>query len=280
MPQATRQPRTCPPPGSRRPLALRARAVGALLFAAALAHTGAVGAQEPKKPELLVFAAASLTDVLEQLSGSWEESSGVTVRLSFAASSVLARQIEAGGEAQVFVSADQEWMDYLAARDLIDKASRRDLAGNRLVLIAPADSRARLRITPGFKLTEALGDGRLAIADPQTVPAGRYARLALTNLGAWDQVAQRLVLADNVRGALLFVARGETPLGIVYATDAQIERKVRVVATFPDNSHPAISYPAAATANAGRNAASYLAWLGRADAAAVWRTHGFLELVK
>jgi molybdate transport system substrate-binding protein len=256
------------------------RMVCAVLFAAALALTVVADAREPQKPELLVFAAASLTDVLEPLSASWEKSSGVTVRLSFAASSVLARQIEAGSEAQVFVSADHEWMDYLAARNLIDKSSRRDLVGNRLVLIAPAGSQARLRIAPGFRLAEALGDGRLAIADPQTVPAGRYTRSALTTLGAWEQVAQRLVLADNVRAALLYVARGETPFGIVYATDAQIERKVRVVATFPDSSHPPISYPAAATANAGPHAASYLAWLGSAEAATVWKTYGFLELDK
>ena len=254
--------------------------VRALLCAAALLFTGAVTAQESNKPELLVFAAASLTNVLDELSASWEKSSGVAVRLSYAASSVLARQIEAGGDAQVFVSADQEWMDYLAARNLIDKSSRRDLAGNRLVLIAPADSDVTLRITPGFRLAATLAGGRLAIADPQTVPAGRYARAALTTLGAWERVAQRLVLADNVRGALLFVARGETPLGIVYATDAQIEREVRVVATFPDNSHPAISYPAAATPKAGQNAAAYLAYLGSAEAAAAWKKYGFVELVK
>lgn len=254
--------------------------VRTVICVAALALTATSPAREPAKPELLVFAAASLTNVLGELSASWEKSSGVTVRLSYAASSMLARQIEAGGAAHVFVSADQEWMDYLAARNLIDKPSRRDLAGNRLVLIAPADSTVRLRITPGFSLAEPLAGGRLAIADPQTVPAGRYARAALTTLGAWEQVAQRLVLADNVRGALLFVARGESPLGIVYATDAQIDKKVRVVATFPDNSHPAISYPAAAIASAGQNAASYLAYLGGAEAAATWKKYGFVELVK
>jgi molybdate transport system substrate-binding protein len=251
-----------------------------LLCAAALAFSLAATSRESGKPELLVFAAASLTEVLGELSASWEKSSGVTVRVSYAASSLLARQIEAGGQAHVFVSADQEWMDYLAARHLIDKASRRNLAANRLVLIAPADSKVALRITPGFRLAEALAGGRLAIADPQTVPAGRYARAALTTLGAWEQVAQRLVLADNVRGALLFVARGESPLGIVYATDAQIDNKVRVVATFPDNSLPAITYPAAATAKAGQNAASYLDYLGSAEAAATWKKYGFVELVK
>jgi molybdate transport system substrate-binding protein len=255
--------------------------VHALSCLAALAITGVINAQETaRKPELLVFAAASLTDVLGDLSPAWEKTSGIPVKLSFAASSVLARQIEAGGNAQVFVSADQEWMDYLAARNLIDKSSRRDLVGNRLVLIAPADSSLSLQIAPGFGLVDALSGGRLAIADPETVPAGRYARAALTTLGVWDQVAPRLARADNVRGALLFVARGETPLGVVYATDAQIDRKVRVVATFPDSSHVAISYPAAATVRAGQNAASYLAFLGSAEAAILWKKYGFVELDK
>jgi len=255
--------------------------IRALACLAALAVTGAAHAEEaPAKSELLVFAAASLTNVLGELSPAWEKTSGVAVKLSFAASSVLARQIEAGGNAQVFVSADQEWMDYLAARNLIDKASRRDLVGNRLVLIAPADSRLSLQIAPGFRLVDALSGARLAIADPEIVPAGRYARTALTTLGVWHEVSPRLALADNVRGALLFVARGEAPLGIVYATDAQIERKVRIVATFPDNSHAAIFYPAAATARAGQNAASYLAFLGGAEAAVFWKKYGFVELVK
>ncbi len=240
----------------------------------------AAHAQGQKKPELLVFAAASLTDVLGELSAAWEKSSGVSVRLSFAASSALARQIEAGGAADVFVSADQEWMDYLASRDLIARGSRRDLVGNTLVLIAPADSKLRLRITQGFKLADALAGGRLATGDPDTVPVGRYARAALTNLGAWDRVADRLVRAENVRAALTYVARGEAPLGIVYSTDAQIDPKVRVVGTFPDNSHPPITYPAAATATAGPSATSFLVYLASAEAAAIWKKFGFRELRK
>ena len=167
---------------------------------AALAH-----AQDAKKPALLVFAAASLTNVLGEISPAWEKTSGIPVKLSFAASSVLARQIEAGGNADVFISADQEWMDYLQSRNLIDKTARRDLVGNRLVLIAPADSKLELKIATGFALAEALGDGRLATGDPDTVPAGRYARAALTSLGVWDEVADRLVRADNVRSAMMFV---------------------------------------------------------------------------
>ena len=171
-------------------------------------------------------------------------------------------------------------MDYLSARSLIDKASRRDLVGNGLVLIAPADSTVRLRVAPGFHLAEALAGGRLAVADPDTVPAGRYARAALTSLGTWDSVADRLARAENVRTALNYVARGESPLGIVYSTDAQIDPKVRVVDTFPDNTHDPITYPAAATAGAGPEAAAFLEFLGSVSEVAVWKKHGFRELDK
>jgi len=231
-----------------------------LLLTCALssAYSKFAQAEEPKKPELLVFAAASLTNVLGELAPAWEKSGGVPVKLSFAASSVLARQIEAGGNADVFISADQEWMDYLQARNLISQPSRVNLVDNRLVLIAPADSKIELKIKRGFDLVGALAGGRLATGDPDTVPVGRYARSALMSLGVWNQVADRLVRADNVRSAMTFVARGEAPLGIVYATDAQIDQKVRVVATFPDNSHAPITYPAAVTATAGRDAAGFL----------------------
>ena len=146
---------------------------------------------------------------------------------------MLARQIEAGSNADVFISADQEWMDYLQARNLIAKPSRVNLVGNRLVLIAPADSKIELEIRPGFDLAGALAGGRLSTGDPDTVPVGRYARSALTSLGVWDQVADRLVRADNVRSAMTFVSRGEAPLGIVYATDAQIDKKVQGGRYFP-----------------------------------------------
>lgn len=251
-----------------------------LICAALLAISGAVHAQEQKKQELLVFAAASLTNVLGELSPAFEKSAGLSVKLSFASSSVLARQIEAGGKANIFVSADQEWMDYLAARELIDKPTRRNLVGNRLALIAPADSKVALTIAPGFKLAAALGEGRLSTGDPDTVPAGRYARSALVSLGVWDEVADKLVRAENVRAAMTYVARGEAPLGIVYSTDAQNDPKVRVVATFPDSSHAPITYPAAATAKAGPQAAAFLDYLSSAPATLVWKKHGFLELSK
>ncbi len=252
----------------------------ARLLSLLLACAGIAQADQPEKPELLVFAAASLTNVLGELAPAWEKSGGVPVKLSFAASSVLARQIEAGGNADVFISADQEWMDYLQARNLISQPSRVNLVGNRLVLIAPADSRIELKIKRGFDLAGALAGGRLATGDPDTVPVGRYARSALMSLGVWNQVADRLVRADNVRSAMTFVARGEAPLGIVYATDAQIDQKVRVVATFPDNSHAPITYPAAATATAGPEAAAFLAFLRSGEAALTWKKHGFLKIAK
>jgi molybdate transport system substrate-binding protein len=243
-----------------------------------LAFGGIAAAEEPKKPELLVLAAASLTNVLGELSADWEKASGVPAKLSFAASSVLARQIEAGGTADVFISADQEWMDYLQARNLIDKASRRNLVGNRLVLIAPADSQLTLKIAPGFKLADALGKGRLATGDPDTVPVGRYARSALTTLGVWDEVADRLVRADNVRSAMMFVSHGEVPLGIVYATDAAVDSKVRVVDTFPANTHAPITYPAAALSGAKPEAAAFVMFLAGERARTAWRKFGFVDI--
>lgn len=259
---------------------LFARPLAFLLASVLCTFSAITQAEEPKNPALLVFAAASLTNVLGDLAPAWEKASGVPVKLSFAASSVLARQIEAGSSADVFISADQEWMDYLQSRNLIAQTSRINLVGNRLVLIAPADSRIELEIKHGFDLAGALAGGRLATGDPDTVPVGRYARSALTSLGVWDQVADRLVRAENVRSAMNFVARGETPLGIVYATDAQIDKKVRVVATFPDNTHDPITYPAAATATAGPGAASFLAYLRSTEAAPTWQKYGFLKLAK
>jgi len=230
--------------------------------------------------QLTVYAAASMTNALEDIAARYREETGVAITLSLGASSTLARQIEAGARADVFVSADQEWMDYLAARRLIDPASRRDIAGNRLVLIAPAGSTLQLAIAPGFALAAALGDGRLAVADPASVPAGRYAQAALTQLGAWDSVAKRLANADNVRAALAFVARDETPLGIVYATDAQIEPRVRVVDTFPAHTHPPITYPAALPTGAAAGARALLDYLGTPQSRAIFARYGFTPAVQ
>lgn len=255
-----------------RPAWLRSLAAAAVALHLLPAH-----AQQPPRPELLVYAAASLTDVLGELSAAWEMRSGVRAKLSFAASSVLARQIEAGGTADAFVSADRQWMDYLQARRLIIRSSRRDLAGNRLVLIAPADSRVAIRIARHFDLAGALAGGRLSTGDPDTVPAGRYARAALTSLGVWDDVADRLVRADNVRSALMYVSRAEAPLGIVYVTDARMERKVRIVDTFPADTHAPISYPAAALTGSRPETHAYLEFLGGAEARLIWHRYGFVE---
>jgi len=252
----------------------------ACLLVAVLAFGSPIHAQDEKKPALMVFAAASLTNVLDEQSKRWTSTSGVPVKLSFASSSVLARQIEAGGKADVFISADQEWMDYLQARTLIDRRTRRNLVGNRLVLIAPADSTIELKITPGFDLAGALGKRRLATGDPDTVPVGRYARSSLISLGVWDEIQDRLVRADNVRSAMMFVARGEVPLGIVYTTDALVDPKVRIVDTFPDNTHAPITFPGAVVAGAGGDAIAFVDYLASSTARDTWTKFGFLELKK
>ena len=214
----------------------------ALARPAAAASPPAPGTGRP----LLVFAAASLTNALQAIGPLYTSHSGEAVTFSFAASSTLARQISAGAQANVFFSADVDWMDFLEARHLIDPASRRDIVGNRLALIAPVGSRVEVLIHRGFDLARALGrSGRLALGEPESVPAGRYARDALRSLGVWDSVADRLIPAENVRSALEYVARGEAPLGIVYETDALIEPRVRIVGLFPPSSHPPIRYPAA-----------------------------------
>jgi molybdate transport system substrate-binding protein len=229
---------------------------------------------------LEVFAAASLTEVVQTLSDAYRKQQPQlsAPRLLFASSSILARQIEAGARADVFISADQEWMDYLADRQLIRRDTRRDLVGNRLVLIAPANSTVTLHIAPGFPLLSALGDERLAMADPDYVPAGKYAQAALTTLGVWPVVAGRLVRAENVRVALTYVARGETPLGIVYATDARADARVKVVDTFPAGAHLAIRYPVAALTGSDARAEDFVRFLASPDAMAIFEHAGFIAL--
>jgi molybdate transport system substrate-binding protein len=236
----------------------------------------AYGAATPES--LTVFAAASLTDVLQELGSQYTRESGTKVELSFAASSTLARQVESGAHADVFFSADQGWMDYLEQHGLIQKATRSDLLGNRLALIAPEASAIQLEIKPKFPLLAALNGGRLATGDPDSVPVGKYARAALTKLGVWEDLADHLVRADNVRSALAFVARGEAPLGIVYATDAQVDKRVRVVALFPTDSHPPISYPVALTTTANPKAAAFVQFLRGPSGTAVFEKFGFIVL--
>lgn len=246
--------------------------VGALLaFSAVFAN-----AAERSQVTLTVFAAASLTDALQKVTDEFTRSSGIPVRLSFAASSALAKQIEIGARADVFFSADQDWMDYVQERDLVDRSTRVELLGNRLALVAPIDSQVSIELANGAPIAEALGrSGRLAVGDPDSVPAGRYAKGALTSLGLWPQVERRLARAENVRVALLYVARGEAPLGIVYSTDARIEPRVKIVALFPEDTHPPITYPVAATAHAQPEARQYLAYLRSEAAKRIFTEAGF-----
>ena len=214
-----------------------------LLIAVSLASTTARAQDDAG---LTVFAAASLKEALDDAAAAYRKQTGVPVRVSYAASSALARQIEQGAPADVFFSADLEWMDYLQQRNRLDVATRRSLLGNRLVLIAPRASKARVDLKRPATLLAALGDGRLAVGQTRTVPAGKYAKASLESLSLWNGVRPRLAESESVRAALMLVARGETPLGIVYASDAKAEPGVRVVATFPEDSHPPIVYPVAA----------------------------------
>jgi molybdate transport system substrate-binding protein len=257
---------------------LRHTARVAALLTAGLAAASAPGQTPPGNAPLLVFAAASLTDALQQADAAFTAATGVAVQESFAASSVLAKQIEAGAPADVFFSADTDWMDYLAKHELLASGSRRDLLGNALVLIAPADSSVQLKIAPGFDLLGALHGGHLATGDPDSVPAGLYARAALTKLGVWQQVEPQLVRAENVRAALAYVARGEASLGIVYRTDAEAEKRVRIVDVFPADSHPPIVYPLALTRRAGPQAQRYAAFLSSAAVRQIFLQRGFRVL--
>ncbi len=248
---------------------LRATLAAMLLAIAPLAARAA---------DVTVFAAASLSDAFKRAGDAYHAKTGKEAAFSFAASSALARQIEASGGADMFVSADRDWMDYLDNKGLIAKGTRKDLLGNHLVLIAPADSKITLAVAPKFDLLGALGGGRLAVADPDSVPAGKYARTALTSLGVWNGVVDHLVQAENVRVALAYVARGEAPLGIVYTTDAMAEPKVRIVADFPDNTHQPIVYPVALTRDAKPAAKAFLDFLEGPDAAAIFSHAGFIVL--
>jgi molybdate transport system substrate-binding protein len=230
------------------------------------------------KPAIIVFAAASLTNVLQDLGDAFTKESSFPVKFSFAASSALARQIENGAPADVFFSADIDWMDYLQERNLIQRETRHDVLGNRLVLIAPADSAIKLKIGPGFKLAAALGTGRLAVGDPDAVPAGRYTLAALTKLGAWKDVSDRIIRADSVRSAMMFVDRGEAPLGVVYETDALIDKKVRVVGVFPDDSHAPIVYPIALAKAAKAGAAQFVAYVRGPAGDMAFKSYGFTPL--
>ncbi len=262
-------------PGMRPWLILCALVCTAMLHAAPLDAAPSAAAQGPG---ITVFGAASLTNVLQELGDEFTKQSSIAVRFSFAASSALAKQIENGAPADVFFSADTQWMDYLQERNLIQAATRRDALGNRLVLIAPLGATLQLKIAPNFPLAATLGAGRLATGDPDSVPVGRYAKEALMHLGVWDAVADRIVRADSVRSALAFVDRGEAPLGIVYETDALIDKHVRVVGAFPADSHAPIIYPVALTKSAKGDAARFVAYMLGPAGDAAFSHYGFKPL--
>ncbi len=229
---------------------------------------------------LTVFAAASMKNALDDISAAYTAKSGVKIVASYAASSALAKQIEQGAPADIFASADTDWMDYSIGKKNINEPTRVNLLGNSLVLIAPKDSRIEnVTIGPGFDLSKLIGDGKITTADVKSVPMGKYAKASLEKLGAWTAAEPKFAMTENVRAALALVARGEAALGIVYSTDARVEPGVKIVGTFPADSHPAIIYPVAATATAKSEAASYLAYLRSSAAKTIFEKHGFSFLV-
>jgi molybdate transport system substrate-binding protein len=251
-----------------------------LLFAA-LGACLALATPIPARAEaqsVTVFAAASLKTALDDIAAQWQKETGKTARISYAASGPLARQIEAGAPADIFISADVAWMDYAAERKLIKPETRRNVLGNALVLVAPADSKAPpLDLNTGTDLRALLGsDGRLAMGEPRSVPVGAYAQKALTSLGLWDKVKNRVAQTESVRATLVFVARGEAPLGIVYRSDAHAEPRVKVLGTFPDSSHAPIVYPIALIA-ASRNpdAKAFYDYLATPAASAIFKRESF-----
>ena len=252
-----------------------------MLCLLALAGSPAQGQAPAQDKSITVFAAASLKNVLDDVSGPFTERRGIKVVSSYAATAALVRQIEQGAPADLFISADLEWMNYAAQQKLLKDGTRFNLLGNRLVLIAPKDSRlGDVAIGPRFDLAGLAGDSRIVTGDVRAVPAGKYAKAALEKLGAWSAAERKLAMAENVRAALALVARGEAALGIVYETDAKAEPNVKIIGRFPESSHPPIVYPAALTANAKAEAAQYLTFLRSATAQVFFERHGFTYLVK
>ncbi|MCC7267824.1 MAG: molybdate ABC transporter substrate-binding protein [Caulobacteraceae bacterium] len=238
----------------------------------------ALAAPAAAREALTVFAAASLKNVMDEQGAAFQKAGGPPVRFSYAASSAIARQIEQGAPADIYISADSDWMNYVEQRGLVKAGTRRDLLTNHLALIAPKGSRVRLSVGRNMPLARALGTGRLAMAAPE-VPAGKYGRAALTSLGVLGSVEGKIVSAENVRAALAYVSRGEAPLGIVYDTDAKADPGVRIVGLFPAGSYPKIVYPAAVMAGSKNPAAGrFMAWLATPGARAIFRKHGFTVL--
>ena len=224
----------------------------------------------------VVLAAASLQESLNAAADGWARKGHPRPVISFAASSALAHQVEAGAPADLFISADEDWMNYIARKGKVRAGTRVSFLFNNLVLIAPASSKARLTIRPGFPLARALGSGHLAMADPDSVPAGKYGKAALTKLGVWSSVQGKVAGAENVRAALRLVDLGEAPFGIVYTTDALADKGVRIVGTFPANSHAPISYPVALlTASTNRDAEGFRRYLLSREGKAIFHRFGF-----
>ena len=252
-----------------------------LLVAAAVLFGSAIPSACAQEKNLTVFAAASMKNALDDVDAAYTAKAGVKIAASYAASSVLAKQIDQGAPADIFVSADTDWMDYAAKQKTINEATRTNLLGNSIVLIAPKDSQIdTVTIGPGFDLAKLAGTGKVATGDVNSVPVGKYAKAALEKLGAWEAAAPKFAMAESVRAALTLVARGEAVLGIVYATDAKVEPGVKITGTFPADSHPAIIYPVAATTNAGPQAPDYLAFLRSQEAKAIFERYGFTVLVR
>ena len=229
---------------------------------------------------LTVFAAASMKNALDDVDAAYTAKTGVKIVASYAASSALAKQIEQGAPADIFASADTDWMDYAIGKKNINEPTRVNLLGNSIVLIAPKDSKIdNVAIGPGFDLAKLVGDGKIATADVKSVPVGKYAKASLEKLGVWDAAEPKFAMTENVRAALALVARGEAVLGIVYSTDAKVEPGVKIVGTFPADTHPPIIYPVAATTTAKAEATDYLAFLRSSAAKTIFEKYGFKFLV-
>lgn len=258
------------------------RYVMGLAAAFLLGLAPAIGVAQAQPKDLVIFAAASLKNALDETAAAWVKETGKPApKISYAASNVLAKQLEQGAPADLFLSADLDWMDYAAGKGLIKPDTRITLLANRIALIAPSDSTAQLALAPGVDLSVVLGQGKLAMGNVDSVPAGKYGKAALEKLGGWEKIKDKVAQADNVRAALLLVSRGEAPLGIVYTTDAAADPKVKVIATFPEDSHPPILYPVAVTKDSTNpDALAFLTYLRGAGPKAAFEKQGFTVLNK
>jgi molybdate transport system substrate-binding protein len=263
----------------RLPMMTTRRSWLALLTVAALTLGAGAAPAAAQEKDVLVFAAASLKNALDEVAAQWQKESGKKVKISYAASNTLIKQIEQGAPADVFISADLDWMDYGQQKSLIKPDTRSNLLGNRIVLIAPKDSSVSVNIQPGFDLAALLKGGRLSMGNVDAVPAGKYGKAALEKLGAWDGVKDKIAQAESVRAALLLVSRGEAPLGIVYQTDAASDPSVKIVGVFPDNSHPPITYPIALTKESSNSdAIAFLSYIRSPAARPAFERQGFTIL--